>query len=578
MSSDIVINEKVLTQKGKEFIEYVCRGDGDYLISGNNGLLPYSVGVDKDKVWTANIKDNNGNLITKNSELAPLLIKWFEKYSKIYSLDPNVLAAQAYIESNYKMWNYSEYSTASGINQFICLTTYGVIVDNFSTITPKMSTAEISAITNTLVNSNEKVSYKMTNNNPEITKIARENHVKLHQNIIDNPEIMIKAQARYMSYISSRCDKLASTSLFCYSRGIGFVNKTYSGAINEVKRRKNNKYLSEGLDYVLKIFGVLGEEINNTYLAIDKGYKPNKYWFGYNLGLGDTFDAFTANIYETSSDDVLIYDNLTISENSKYKYIGFPENQYKTENTKKNQIVIHHTVSGGAANGSGIKGDIAYWMSNGEDVATAFLLSRDGGIYQLFNTNYWAYHIGTKINNYKLNSQSIGIEIDSWGGLIKYNGKWYPAKMDGEGNNQKLVANTKAKPLSDDMVVKYDSSTGYPKGFRGFYGFEKYTDNQIIELRNLLLSLHEKFPSITLKYNTDMWDLNNKNTGCLGISQNALDGNSGIWTHTSYRKTKSDCHPQPDLVSMLMGLSELTNYDISYEKFTTSIFDYKKHL
>ena len=42
--------------------------------------------------------------------------------------------------------------------------------------------------------------------------------------------------------------------------------------------------------------------------------------------------------------------------------------------------------------------------------------------------------------------------------------------------------------------------------------------------------------------------------GGAGISANAMAGKEGVWTHTSYRADKSDCHPQNELIERLMGL------------------------
>ena len=41
-----------------------------------------------------------------------------------------------------------------------------------------------------------------------------------------------------------------------------------------------------------------------------------------------------------------------------------------------------------------------------------------------------------------------------------------------------------------------------------------------------------------------MWD----------ISENALRGDEGIFTHASVRSDVTDCHPQPEFVRMLMEL------------------------
>ncbi len=46
-------------------------------------------------------------------------------------------------------------------------------------------------------------------------------------------------------------------------------------------------------------------------------------------------------------------------------------------------------------------------------------------------------------------------------------------------------------------------------------------------------------------------------TGLFGpfeLNPDALAGKAGLWTHTSYRKDKYDCSPQPNLIAMLKGL------------------------
>jgi len=54
---------------------------------------------------------------------------------------------------------------------------------------------------------------------------------------------------------------------------------------------------------------------------------------------------------------------------------------------------------------------------------------------------------------------------------------------------------------------------------------------------------NEKY-KIPLDYNPTMFD----------VSQEALSGKAGIWSHTSFRKDKSDIHPQPELIQMLKSL------------------------
>lgn len=209
--------------------------------------------------------------------------------------------------------------------------------------------------------------------------------------------------------------------------------------------------------------------------------------------------------------------------------VDFPDDQYYKKQTSKKQIVLHHTVSG-----QGVKGDIAWWRSTADHIATAIIVDWNGGIYQCFSSKYWGHHLGIKAsNNVALNKASIGIEIDAWGGLVREKNEWYPAKWNKE--LRKHVANTKVAPIKNVHQ--------YSKGFRGFYGFEKYTDEQIEAVRQLLVHWRDTY-NIPLDYKEDMWDISNK----------ALAGESGVWAHVSYRKDKSDCHPQPELVQMLKSL------------------------
>lgn len=209
--------------------------------------------------------------------------------------------------------------------------------------------------------------------------------------------------------------------------------------------------------------------------------------------------------------------------------VDFPDAQYMKKQMNKKQIVLHHTVSG-----QGVNGDIAWWRQTAARIATAIIVGWDGKIYQCFSSKYWAHHLGIHAtNNTELNKASIGIEIDAWGGLVKHNRLWYPAKWD-----KKLKKN-----IANITVASVKKVQQYKEGYRGFYGYEKYTDEQIEAVRKLLVFFSEKY-KIPLDYNGDMWD----------ISSNALSGQAGVWMHTSFRTNKSDCHPQPELIEMLKSI------------------------
>ena len=83
----------------------------------------------------------------------------------------------------------------------------------------------------------------------------------------------------------------------------------------------------------------------------------------------------------------------------------------------------------------------------------------------------------------------------------------------------------------------------YTKGFKGFKAYESYTKEQLQALKEYICFLHEKY-NIKLDYHENMWE----------VSRDALVGTWGIWTHVSYREDKSDCHPDPELITMLKSL------------------------
>ena len=219
--------------------------------------------------------------------------------------------------------------------------------------------------------------------------------------------------------------------------------------------------------------------------------------------------------------------------------VDFSDKQYYREETKKNQIILHHTVSNGNADGV-----INWWNQDPQKIATHFIINSVGKIYQLYSSKYWAHHLGIKsdflkkqgFKDYKsrneiLNKQSIGIEICNWGPLVKDNTGFHPAKWD---NNQK-----KYVPVSK-IIIPDKNVQIYSKPFRGFLYFEKYTPEQIESVRRLVIYLADKF-GINKTYQSDMWD----------VSINALSGKSGIYTHVSYRQDKSDLHSQPEMINML---------------------------
>lgn len=211
---------------------------------------------------------------------------------------------------------------------------------------------------------------------------------------------------------------------------------------------------------------------------------------------------------------------------------SIPDTEYFKEEYVKSQIVLHHTVSGPSADG-----DISSWLNDGQRVSTFALIDREGMCHQMFPSRYWSHHIGLKseklrsmglmdfsTRNLDLNRKSIGIELDNWGPLIKSDDGYHTAAY---GNKV------------DVPVVEYENP------YRGYTTYESYTVPQLITLGSLLLYLCDKY-NIPIGMKRDLFKVN----------LNAIRGEPGIWTHSSFREDKSDCHPDPMIIEMLSRLTQ----------------------
>ena len=210
----------------------------------------------------------------------------------------------------------------------------------------------------------------------------------------------------------------------------------------------------------------------------------------------------------------------------KIVHIPYSASQYVRKAYTKNQIVLHHTVSGGSA-----EAVARYWKTLSNKVGTFMIIDKEGIPHQLFGSQYYAGHVGGtkeecdifRLPHRNCSKHSIGIELVNWGWLIK--------KEDG-------IYNSYGKKV--DTPVTY-----YKDGYRGYNYYDSYTDEQIATLKELLTYLGEKY-NIPLTYDHKIFDLHKE----------ALAGKPGVFMHASFRlpKDKTDLHPQPELIKMLRSL------------------------
>jgi len=199
--------------------------------------------------------------------------------------------------------------------------------------------------------------------------------------------------------------------------------------------------------------------------------------------------------------------------------------QYIGEKFTKKSLFLHHTA------GTTAEGAISWWDRTPERIGTAYVIDRDGTIYECFDPNYWAFHLGDSRADRMLDKMSIGIELVSAGPLR--DGMFYPLWPN--------KASGRAIPESEITKV----------AFRGEKEWHSYSDAQLLSLGQLIVKLKKAFP--TLELPSRLPDLHKHDPS---ISKELKHG---LWSHANVRKDKTDLFPQPELTKALEATLKYLN-------------------
>jgi len=188
--------------------------------------------------------------------------------------------------------------------------------------------------------------------------------------------------------------------------------------------------------------------------------------------------------------------------------------QYYPKVTHKDSIFLHHTA------GMNADGAISWWNQTPDKVGTAYVIDRDGTIFETFPPDRWGYHLGIVDDDNYMEKHSVGIEIVAAGQLYKEGEKYmfYPLSPN------KTAA--KEIPLADVLIL--------PTEWRGFKYYHAYTEKQISSTIELISSLISTFGIKVQDNLKDFFEYNDL------IYKNHLPG---IWSHSSVRKDKVDIVP-----------------------------------
>jgi N-acetyl-anhydromuramyl-L-alanine amidase AmpD len=210
--------------------------------------------------------------------------------------------------------------------------------------------------------------------------------------------------------------------------------------------------------------------------------------------------------------------------------LPLPASQYNMVKTSKKHIVLHHTCGNNDP-----RNVIQAWSADPARVATHYVIgskstrtndvSQDGLIYRAISEDYYGWHLGLT-DTQAHDKDSIAIELCNYGYLVKgTDGKFYT-----------YVHST----VPEDQVV----DLGFE--FRGYRYWHKYTDAQIQALSELL-------PDIATRHSIAFEKGRVIDVTSFNLNE-AFFTTKTLYTHVNVRGDKTDCAPQPNLISMLQKL------------------------
>lgn len=200
--------------------------------------------------------------------------------------------------------------------------------------------------------------------------------------------------------------------------------------------------------------------------------------------------------------------------------------QYRPRRHKKSLIVLHHTAGGTARS-------TWKWWNTGDKraIGTAYIIARDGKVYEVFDPRGWAWHLGVKDQG--IEQRSIGIELANAG--------WLKPIVSENGDVKTVVSWWGRRyPTTGPGIVKLTE-------WRGKEWFETYPSAQIDATIELVVALCERF-GIPKSLPTEA------RRG--KPSLNKWFDFEGVITHAMVRRDKWDLTPQFDYRRLGVALTD----------------------
>lgn len=220
--------------------------------------------------------------------------------------------------------------------------------------------------------------------------------------------------------------------------------------------------------------------------------------------------------------------------------------------TQKRWIFLHHTR--GWENPYRV---IDGWAANAQrKVATEFVIGgqrientpspHDGKILQAMPVGRYAWHLG--IGNNAMHRESVGIELCSFGELTK----GHIVKTEA---GKKRIVN-----LHPQKIYTYTGREVHPEqvqrladSFRGFEYYHRYSDRQILALKQLLYFIANR-DNIDIRAGLPALIRSEGAKAFAKLDRKMCTNRPGLWSHANVAGYKLDVYPQPELIQMLIEL------------------------
>jgi N-acetyl-anhydromuramyl-L-alanine amidase AmpD len=202
-------------------------------------------------------------------------------------------------------------------------------------------------------------------------------------------------------------------------------------------------------------------------------------------------------------------------------YTPAQKNYFYSQQYAKERIVLHFTAGNTWS-------DMRSLTQEGRHVSVAFLVARDGTIYQLFPSGAWSGHLGKGIGNEEGNRQdkvTIGIEISNYGYLVPR-----------DGNLETVYSTVKAP----DLYCSLEQKDAYVKINTPFRDQSYYASYTLLQMESTAILLRY----LTNKYNIPRQFLPEEKRF---LTTNDVLQFKGIVSHINYRTSgKWDIGPAFD--------------------------------